>query len=358
MPSFDRLPFGEQLAQINAASDAGEAEVLSLLRVAGAMPDSEPLARLVSVLADAGRMNGALLDELMVQSANLSDPSLQYLLTHSPEGEKTHTALRTLVLNALGSWPIARISAIAFLSRWLRRRFPTDYAEFQRTAQEHLSDGSYDARWLLFASGTKLQELSQDSTWGPHLEGAVSQALQALANAPKSISQANAESLLARRVYADPGHFFFELLQNADDADATRWHASISSDGVTVEHDGKPFSFHDVVGLLSIGQTTKRKDQIGFFGVGFKSVYEICERPRVQSGIFNFEIAHVSIPRSLSGSPSEGQGGETVLELPHSSGVDVSALFRKAAIPPETLLTLPNIRALSVSSEGDASWAW
>ena len=27
------------------------------------------------------------------------------------------------------------------------------------------------------------------------------------------------------------------------------------------------------VGLLSIGQTTKRTEQIGFFGVGFKSVY-------------------------------------------------------------------------------------
>lgn len=323
------------------------------------MPDSEPLARLVSVLAEAGRMGGALQDELRAQSANLSDPALQYLLTHSGDGTKTKDALRALVIDALSTWPIARISAIALLSRWLRRRFLGDYEEFQQTAAEHLRDGSHDARWLLFASGSRLQELAQDSTWRPLVADALAQALQALANAPKSISQANAESLLARRVYADPGHFFFELLQNADDAGASSWDASISDEGVTVAHDGKPFSFHDVVGLLSIGQTTKRKDQIGFFGVGFKSVYEICERPRVRSGVFNFEIAHVSIPRALSDGPVAESGDKTVLELPYTSGVDVSALFSKAlAIPPETLLTLPNVRALAVSSESDASWSW
>lgn len=365
MRTFARLPFDEQLARIDAAKGADDATALRLLRAAGDLPDSEPLARLVSVLAGVARMKGALLEELVALSAKLSDPALQHLLDHTPGGKQTAVALRTVVTRALGSWPIARISAIAFLSRWLRRRFPADYEEFQQSARERLKDDSRNTRWLLFASGAKLQELSLDPAWRPLIADAVSEALQALANAPKSISQANAESLLARRVYADPGHFFFELLQNADDAGAGSWRASISSDGVTVEHDGEPLSFYDVVGLLSIGQTTKRKDQIGFFGVGFKSVYEICQRPRFESGIFNFEIAHVSIPRSVSDDSTFGRSTTTSLELPYSSSVDVPALFGKAtAIPPETLLTLPNVRALAVSREpailgdDDATWAW
>ena len=35
---------------------------------------------------------------------------------------------------------------------------------------------------------------------------------------------------------------------------------------MTAWHDGAPFDARDVVGVLSIGQTTKSKDQIGFFG--------------------------------------------------------------------------------------------
>ena len=60
----------------------------------------------------------------------------------------------------------------------------------------------------------------------------------------------------------------------------------------------------DLVGVTSIGQTTKRKQQIGFFGVGFKSVYEVTERPQVYSDVYEFEIADVSIPRALRRRPS------------------------------------------------------
>ncbi len=367
MHPFDRLPFREQLARIEAAAAADDTAVLTLMKVTGAMADAEPFSRLTMVLAEAGRLHGDALEELKTQSATLADPALQYLLSYAERGERTSEALRALVLHALSHWPIARISAIALLSRWLRRRFPDDAQAFRETAHARLHDGSRDPRWLLFASGATLGELSHDPAWSPLVEDAVSEALAALANAPKSISQANAESLLARRVYADPGHFFFELLQNADDANAATWRASISERGVQVEHDGRPFSFRDVVGLLSIGQTTKRKDQIGFFGVGFKSIYEICERPRVRSGIFHFEIAHVSIPRSLSSGVGASVGAKsddlTIVDLPYASGVDAQMLFRKAlAIPPETLLTLPNVRALAISrdisGEVDDSWAW
>ncbi|RLB53558.1 MAG: hypothetical protein DRJ42_11665 [Deltaproteobacteria bacterium] len=362
MGSFATLPFQEQLARIEAASAYGEEDLTPLLREAGALPDAEPLARLVVVLAESGRMTESLLERLVQIAEHLPDPALQHLLAQTGSGELVDATLRKLVERALNRWPVERISALALLSRWLRQRFPDAYRSFVGSALERTGDGPLDARWLLFVSGHRLVQLSGQAAWKPLVTETVAKAVDALARAPKSISQANAESLLAKRVYADPGHFFFELLQNAEDAGASRWRAVVGPDGVTVEHDGQPFSFHDLVGVLSIGQTTKRAEQIGFFGVGFKSIYEVCERPRVHSGVFDFEIAHVSIPRSLAVRPESSQDeqdGQTVLILPYSADVNADDLYDRArAFPPETLLTLPNVRSIEILKGTTEAWSW
>ena len=157
--------------------------------------------------------------------------------------------------------------------------------------------------------------------WRARLARFAAAVIEALEAQPKSLSQASAEELLARRVYTDPGHFLVELLQNADDAGARTFAVTIEDDRVTIEHDGVPFDARDVVGVLSIGQTTKSSDQIGFFGVGFKSVYEICERPQVYSGPFAFEIADVSIPRPLARHPA-ARADRTLLVLPLRAAAD------------------------------------
>ena len=65
--------------------------------------------------------------------------------------------------------------------------------------------------------------------------------IDVLGNAPKAVSQANAEELLSRRVYTDPGHFLIELLQNAEDAGATTWRLIFDRRRIVVWHDGAPF---------------------------------------------------------------------------------------------------------------------
>ena len=154
--------------------------------------------------------------------------------------------------------------------------------------------------------------------------------------APKAVSQANAEELLSKRVYTDPGHFLVELLQNAEDAGRGAVFG-FSFDAATGSWCGttvKPFDTRDVVGVTSIGQTTKRKQQIGFFGVGFKSVYEVTDRPQIYSDVYRFEIADVSIPKSLSSRPADVPEDGTVLVLPLRDPDDAerspAALFRKA----------------------------
>src|SRR4051794_20208653 len=76
-------------------------------------------------------------------------------------------------------------------------------------------------------------------------------------------------------LYADHTQFLLELLQNAQDAHATRVRFDLHPDHLEVRHDGRPFTEADVRGICGIKQSTKEDDpeQIGRFGVGFKSVY-------------------------------------------------------------------------------------
>lgn len=353
---FATLPFDEQLALVaRAAREPGAAE--ALLREAGALPDSEPLARLVDALAEAGRVDEALRATLAEVLERLPDPALQQLLEEP--GAAATPLLEGIAFDALRTWPITRPSALAFLVRWLRRRDPAAHARLMEEAEAATDGPPTEGRWLLFVSGARLAALKEDPGWGPRVVETVRLAVDALARAPKSISQANAETLLARRVYADPGHFLFELLQNADDAGATEWSARVEADRAVIANDGAPFSFLDLVGVLSIGLTTKAAQQIGFFGVGFKSVYEVCERPRIHSGAFDVEIAHVSIPRVLAARPNDMDAGSTALVLPFSDAVDADALFRRAlAIPPETLLTLPHLERIELTGPDGARVRW
>jgi hypothetical protein len=106
------------------------------------------------------------------------------------------------------------------------------------------------------------------------------------------------------RLYTDRTHFVFELLQNAEDAGATRILFSLFGDRLEVAHDGRPFNELDVRGVCGVGEGTKAEDltQIGKFGIGFKSVYAYTETPEVHSGgegfrIDNYVRPHVVRPR-------------------------------------------------------------
>jgi hypothetical protein len=103
--------------------------------------------------------------------------------------------------------------------------------------------------------------------------------------------------LLADR-YDDRTHFIFELLQNAEDALARRgqWQGAravsfqLTETQLRVSHFGQPFNEADVRGICGIAESTKELTAIGRFGIGFKSVYAITDRPEVHSGSEAFAI--------------------------------------------------------------------
>ena len=103
------------------------------------------------------------------------------------------------------------------------------------------------------------------------------------------------------RLYTKRTHFIFELLQNAEDAKASRILFRLFEDRLEVTHNGRPFNEHDVRGVCGVGEGTKAEDltQIGKFGIGFKSVYAYTSTPEIHSGNESFAIKDYVRPYSV-----------------------------------------------------------
>lgn len=122
------------------------------------------------------------------------------------------------------------------------------------------------------------------------------------------------------RLYTDRTHFVFELLQNAEDAGATRILFSLFEDRLEVTHDGRPFDERDVRGVCGVGEGTKTEDltQIGKFGIGFKSVYAYTATPEVHSGGEGFRIENYVRPYGVSSKPA-GNSWTTLFVFPFNT---------------------------------------
>ena len=103
------------------------------------------------------------------------------------------------------------------------------------------------------------------------------------------------------RLYSDRTHFVYELLQNAEDAEASRVEIALYSDRLEVLHDGKPFDEKDVRGICGVGEGTKPEDltKIGKFGIGFKSVYAYTNAPEIHCGDEHFGIEYYVRPYAV-----------------------------------------------------------
>lgn len=97
------------------------------------------------------------------------------------------------------------------------------------------------------------------------------------------------------QLYTDKSHFVYELLQNAEDAEAKSIRFIQYRDRLEVMHDGKPFTSANLQGLCDVGKSDKADNlnQIGEFGVGFKSVFGICETVRLYSNPERFRSKEI-----------------------------------------------------------------
>ena len=100
-----------------------------------------------------------------------------------------------------------------------------------------------------------------------------------------------------------PWTYVYELTQNALDAGARRVSWQIDDDAVVFQHDGRTaLDEPHVRGLASLGASTKGLANVGFMGVGFKSVFARFRTARVSGFGFRFKFDVSSRPGALGNS--------------------------------------------------------
>ena len=364
--AFAFLPLDEQLQHLELALERTEPQ--ALLKLCRACRDHAPLSWLSTELLTRGWLANS---EARVWFAGFlreaSETAVHRILQAMLRADHHQDDLSALLVETLDRLQLPQLSSMCLVDRTLKHNFPDARTDFHAGVQSRVAAALQAGRiadvplaTLSQLSGVQIVELDTRATEAARTDFVARrtqlarEVVQVIGMAPKAISQANAEELLARRVYTDPGHFLVELLQNAEDAGAVRWVLRFERDRIIVWHDGLPFSTRDVVGVTSIGQTTKRKDQIGFFGVGFKSIYEVTDRPQLYSDAFAFEIVDISVPKSLRGRPADLPDEGTVLVLPLRDPDDAArsaeALYDKAAgLDPCVLFTLEGIDIIELS---------
>ena len=102
-------------------------------------------------------------------------------------------------------------------------------------------------------------------------------------------------------LYPDTAHFIYELLQNAEDMNATVVRFVLDTNGIDFEHNGikRLFNVADIDAITNIGHNRQKKDDptsIGKFGVGFKAVFAYTSTPIIHSGDYHFKIIDYFVP--------------------------------------------------------------
>ena len=135
--------------------------------------------------------------------------------------------------------------------------------------------------------------------------------------------------------YADQAHFIYELLQNADDTNATEASFELKQDRLEFSHNGerhfnitnpdteeedkKNAKIGDINAIVSYGQSGKKESdevKIGKFGAGFKSVYQYTSIPEIYDRDFCFRIKTQYIPELIENKDPRSNKNETLFILP------------------------------------------
>lgn len=127
--------------------------------------------------------------------------------------------------------------------------------------------------------------------------------------------------------YPESAHFIYELLQNADDAEATEVYIILKPDRLLFKHNGlRHFDVTDenaepvgdINSITGIGYSSKAVEQnkIGKFGVGFKAVFQYTDTPEIYDDHFKFKIENYIVPTLLANDHPEREDGETLFVFP------------------------------------------
>lgn len=138
--------------------------------------------------------------------------------------------------------------------------------------------------------------------------------------------------------YSEKAHFIHELLQNADDCNATEVHFELGKNGLRFWHNGNvqfsiisPTLENDenykgpnghINAIVAIGNSSKGSSteyKIGKFGVGFKAVFQYTSTPYIYDDNFSFYIKDLIVPVLLDEDNPQRKKGETLFFFPFNN---------------------------------------
>ncbi|EXJ91698.1 hypothetical protein A1O3_00248 [Capronia epimyces CBS 606.96] len=170
----------------------------------------------------------------------------------------------------------------------------------------------------------------------------------------------NGLKILSDGLYGDLTHFFWELLQNADDSKylaTPRVDFVLTSHSLTYQTNEIGFTRADVESLCAVGYSSKagQNDTIGEKGIGFKSIFKIADVVTIHSGVYSFQLdtrpplgnVGMVLPIWLDKTPQDSSN--TSIELRFKPEVDVFRLRQHLASFDFTfLLFTRNIKVINL----------
>lgn len=177
--------------------------------------------------------------------------------------------------------------------------------------------------------------------------------------------------------YSDQAHFIYELLQNANDAKATKSSFQLTNDGLYFRHNGKIlFSVSNpdtedqdkennalghINSITAIANSNKTESSIGKFGVGFKAVFQYTETPHIYDPNFQFKIERFIIPVKLETDLEDRQIDETIFYFPFNKAEissliahsDILEKLQKLVFPTLFLSNLQEVKWIADSESGE-----
>ena len=173
--------------------------------------------------------------------------------------------------------------------------------------------------------------------------------------------------------YSDQAHFIYELLQNADDAKATKARFILERERLIFAHNGSRYftvsnpekeeldsnnkTLGDINAITSIGNSNKTEASIGKFGVGFKAIFQYTQTPHIYDPGFKFKIERFIVPIMLSEDFHGRKPDETLFVFPfdhhernaHEAYTDIADKLRNLSFP---LLFLTNLKEIEFEFNG------
>lgn len=177
--------------------------------------------------------------------------------------------------------------------------------------------------------------------------------------------------------YSDQAHFIYELLQNADDAGATKARFYLKKDQLIFAHDGtRHFSVSnpksedkdsqtgelgDINAITSIANSNKTEASIGKFGVGFKAVFQYTSTPFIYDQDTWFRIDRFIVPSLLDSDYPDRRQNETLFRFPfdhpnRSSEESYGDIISKINDLSYPLLFLSKLSRIDFNTEATSGW--